>query len=164
MSSEPPAASSTFGEAKFSKEEHEAIENALKKRLGPNYLSTRPAMGGQKVVYIEGWRLIDIANGIFGFNGWSHSVTSTSVDFIDHFNVRQNFLMKSKQVKNSRQMKRSQILFLKFSREITTVNKSKLKKMYHYSQNSTWASLPLYGYSFATGPFTKMLDMESVRA
>ena len=111
MSSEPPAASNTFGEGKFSKEEHEAIENALKKRLGPNYLSTRPAMGGQKVVYIEGWRLIDIANGIFGFNGWSHSVTSTSVDFIDHFNVRQKyfiFLVKSKQVKNSREMKRSQ--------------------------------------------------------
>ena len=85
MSSDPTPIS-TFGEVKFSEEEHEAIENALKKRLGPNYLSTRPAMGGQKVVYIEGWRLIDIANSIFGFNGWSHSVTNSTVDFIDHFN------------------------------------------------------------------------------
>ena len=46
----PCPSSSTFGVVKFSQEEHEAIENALKKRLGPNYLSTRPAMGGQKVI------------------------------------------------------------------------------------------------------------------
>ena len=86
MDSDSGRESNTFGEVKFSEEEHSAIENALKKRLGPNYLSTRPAMGGQRVVYIEGWRLIDIANSIFGFNGWSHSVTNSTVDFIDHYN------------------------------------------------------------------------------
>ena len=59
-----------FGNEKFSDEELEAMENALKKRLGRNYLSTRPAMGGQHVVYIEGWKVVDIANDIFGFNGW----------------------------------------------------------------------------------------------
>lgn len=77
-----------FGSGKFTEEEHEAIEAALKKRLGRNYLSTRPAMGGQSVVYIEGWKVIDLANDIFGFNGWSHSVTSSTVDFIDHSNGR----------------------------------------------------------------------------
>ena len=59
-----------FGSEKFNDEEHEAIENALKKRLGRNYLSTRPAGGGNQVVYIEGWKVVDIANNIFGFNGW----------------------------------------------------------------------------------------------
>jgi len=77
-----------FGNEKFSDEELEDIEKALKKRLGRNYLSTRPAMGGQHVVYIEGWKVVDIANDIFGFNGWSHSVTNSTVDFIDHFNGR----------------------------------------------------------------------------
>lgn len=38
------------------------------------------------MVYIEGWRLIDLANSIFGFNGWSHSVTNSTVDFIDFNN------------------------------------------------------------------------------
>lgn len=38
---------------------------------------------GQRVAYIEGWRLVDLANSIFGFNGWSHAVTSTNIDFID---------------------------------------------------------------------------------
>jgi len=77
-----------FGNEKFNDDELEAIEIALKKRLGRNYLSTRPAMGGQHVVYIEGWKVVDIANDIFGFNGWSHSVTNSTVDFIDHFNGR----------------------------------------------------------------------------
>lgn len=44
------------------------------------------AMGGQRVVYIEGWKVIDLANDIFGFNGWSHSVTNSTIDFIDFFN------------------------------------------------------------------------------
>ena len=41
-------ADSNFGNGKFTEAEHEAIDNALRRRLGPNYLSTRPAMGGQR--------------------------------------------------------------------------------------------------------------------
>ena len=58
----------------FSKLEEDAIEEALRRRLGPNYVSERPASGGQKVVYIEGWKAVGLANEIFGFNGWSHDV------------------------------------------------------------------------------------------
>ena len=56
----------------FNGNEHAAIEAALKLRLGPNFISQRPAGGGQKVVYIEGWRLIALANQIFGFDGSSN--------------------------------------------------------------------------------------------
>jgi len=56
----------------------------LKKRLGPNYVSTRPAFGGQKVAYLEGFRVQNLANEIFGFNNWSTSVTSLTTDFIDY--------------------------------------------------------------------------------
>ena len=34
---------------KFSEAEEAKIESLLKKRLGPNYVSTRPAFGGQRV-------------------------------------------------------------------------------------------------------------------
>ena len=54
-------AAKSFGDDDFTEEEKELIENALKKRLGRNYLSTRPAGGGQSVVYIEGWKVIQIA-------------------------------------------------------------------------------------------------------
>ena len=74
--------------ASFSAAEHEAVENALRKRLGPNFISSRPAAGGQKVVYVEGWKSVSLANEIFGFNGWSHTVTHTNVDFVDLLNGR----------------------------------------------------------------------------
>ena len=32
-----------------------------------------------QLAYIEGWRLINLANETFGFNGWSHSVTHQNV-------------------------------------------------------------------------------------
>lgn len=36
----------------------------------------------EKVPYIETWRAIDLANAIFGFNGWSSSVTNIGVDYV----------------------------------------------------------------------------------
>ena len=72
----------------FTDEEQKSIESALKKRLGPNFIAQRPAPGGQKVVYVEGWKVISLANEIFGFNGWSHSVTSSNIDFVDFSNGR----------------------------------------------------------------------------
>ncbi|KAB7495253.1 DNA repair protein RAD52-like protein, partial [Armadillidium nasatum] len=78
----------SFGRVEFLPEEYEAIERALHKKLGPNFISQRAGPGGQKLAYIEGWRIISLANEIFGFNGWSHSVTDQTIDFVDHYNGR----------------------------------------------------------------------------
>ncbi|XP_071810141.1 uncharacterized protein [Asterias amurensis] len=72
-----------FGQVNFSQEEHAAIQGALRQRLGPEFISQRSGAGGQKLAYIEGWRLISLANEMFGFNGWSHSVTHQNIDFVD---------------------------------------------------------------------------------
>jgi len=73
----------TFGSEQFSSEEQAAVQKALHQRLGPNFISKRPA-GGGPVAYLEGWKAISLANEIFGFNGWSHSVTQQTIDFVDH--------------------------------------------------------------------------------
>ncbi|KAM3925635.1 DNA repair protein RAD52 homolog [Leptodactylus fuscus] len=75
--------SATFGQHKYTAEEYQAIQNALRQKLGPEYISSRQAGGGQKVCYIEGHRVISLANEMFGYNGWSHSVTQQNVDFVD---------------------------------------------------------------------------------
>lgn len=49
------------------------------RNLAPELVSQRHGPGGQKLSYIEGWRLIALANEMFGFNGWSHSVTQQVV-------------------------------------------------------------------------------------
>ncbi|XP_041349293.1 fibulin-2-like [Gigantopelta aegis] len=78
----------TFGQEEFTDEEHAAIQSALRQKLGPEFISQRQGAGGLKLAYIEGWRLINIANETFGFNGWSHSVSQQTVDFVDHNNGR----------------------------------------------------------------------------
>ena len=52
--------------------------------LGPNFISKRPVGGGSHAAYLEGHTAVSLANEIFGFNGWSRSVTEETIDFVDH--------------------------------------------------------------------------------
>ena len=51
---------------------------------------------GIKLAYVEGWKLINLANETFGFNGWSHSVTHQNIGEHLYENVlgndQQNYL------------------------------------------------------------------------
>ena len=68
----PPSAPSTYCERPaFSPAELASIESALRRRLGPDFVSTRPSGSGGQVAYIEGWKAVQLANDIFGFNNWS---------------------------------------------------------------------------------------------
>ncbi|XP_064087838.1 uncharacterized protein LOC135202389 [Macrobrachium nipponense] len=75
-------------ETEFTAEEQEAVQKVLRQKLGSSFISQRSGAGGQRIAYIEGWRLISLANEVFGFNGWSHSVTNQTIDFVDHYNSR----------------------------------------------------------------------------
>jgi len=75
-----------FGLEQYSSDEQAAIQKALHARLGPNFISRRPVGGGQYAAYLEGHRAVGLANEIFGYNGWSHSVTQQTIDFVDHSN------------------------------------------------------------------------------
>uniref|UniRef100_A0A8C5CXE7 RAD52 homolog, DNA repair protein n=1 Tax=Gadus morhua TaxID=8049 RepID=A0A8C5CXE7_GADMO len=81
-----PQTTKCFGQYKFTAEEYLAVQNALRQKLGPEYISTRMAGGGQKVCYVEGHRVISLANEMFGYNGWSHSISQQNVDFVDLVN------------------------------------------------------------------------------
>ena len=60
------------------------LQAKLNKKLGPEYISQRPGpAGGPKLTYAEGWKIINLANEVFGFNGWSSSVVNLTTDFID---------------------------------------------------------------------------------
>ncbi|GJN89379.1 hypothetical protein Rhopal_002359-T1 [Rhodotorula paludigena] len=64
-------------------EYHNRVGNMLNKCLGPEYISTRPGGGGGKLTYIEGWRAIDLANEVFGYNGWFTDIKYLEADFVD---------------------------------------------------------------------------------
>lgn len=60
------------------------LQVKLDRKLGPEFISQRPGPGGgPKLTYVEGWKVINLANEVFGFNGWSSSVVNQSADFVD---------------------------------------------------------------------------------
>ncbi|KAG5637350.1 hypothetical protein H0H81_004861 [Sphagnurus paluster] len=62
-----------------------ALQAKLNQKLGPEYISQRPGPGGgPKLTYAEGWKIINLANEVFGFNGWSSNVISLTIDFMDY--------------------------------------------------------------------------------
>ncbi|XP_070762897.1 DNA repair protein RAD52 homolog [Enoplosus armatus] len=80
------SAAKCFGQCTYTADEYQAVQNALRQKLGPEYISTRVAGGGQRVCYVEGHRVISLANEMFGYNGWSHSISQQNVDFVDLVN------------------------------------------------------------------------------
>jgi DNA repair and recombination protein RAD52 len=62
------------------------LQAKLDQKLGPEFISQRPGPGGAggKLTYAEGWKMINIANEVFGFNGWSSSVVSLTTDYVDY--------------------------------------------------------------------------------
>lgn len=78
-----PGTARPFAAIPYKPEEEQKIQRALNKVLGPEYVSFRPGGGGQNVSYIEGWKVLNLANEIFGFNGWSSELISVQVDFLD---------------------------------------------------------------------------------
>lgn len=72
-----------FQPVQYTSDEQARIQRQLDRVLGPEWVSFRPGGGGANVSYIEGWRAINLANEIFGFNGWNSEFVSSQVDYLD---------------------------------------------------------------------------------
>jgi DNA repair and recombination protein RAD52 len=68
--------------SEYTAQEIATLQSRLDRQLGPEYLSTRQGPGGGKVHYIAAEKVINLANEVFGFNGWSHSIQNVHVDFV----------------------------------------------------------------------------------
>ena len=84
-----PAATSVnpFEEVKphiseYTAQEIATLSNRLEKQLGPEYISSRPGAGGGKVHYLSADKCINLANEVFGFNGWSSGIQQVQIDFV----------------------------------------------------------------------------------
>ncbi|KAG8216726.1 Rad52/22 family double-strand break repair protein-domain-containing protein [Butyriboletus roseoflavus] len=68
------------------------LQAKLNKKLGPEFVSQRPGPGGgPKLTYAEGWKIINLANEVFGFNGWSSSIVNIATDFVDYSEESRRF-------------------------------------------------------------------------
>lgn len=83
FNSESPFANDSISEETAKK--IATLQVKLDQKLGPEYISQRPGPGGgPKLTYVEGWKIINLANEVFGFNGWSSSIVSLNTDFADY--------------------------------------------------------------------------------
>ncbi|KAI9756337.1 MAG: DNA repair protein rad52 [Lichina confinis] len=69
--------------SEFTAQEIATLSSRLEKQLGPEFISTRPGAAGQRVHYVAAEKCINLANEIFGFNGWSSSIKNIQIDFVD---------------------------------------------------------------------------------
>ncbi|KAL4956579.1 hypothetical protein BDW69DRAFT_79504 [Aspergillus filifer] len=67
----------------YTSDEVAALQARLDKKLGPEYISSRPGAAGQRVHYLSADKCINLANEVFGFNGWSSSIKDIQIDFVD---------------------------------------------------------------------------------
>ncbi|KAL9011654.1 MAG: hypothetical protein Q9173_003514 [Seirophora scorigena] len=67
----------------YTAQEIATLSSRLEKQLGPEYISTRPGASGQRVPYLAADKCINLANEVFGFNGWSSRIQQIQVDFVD---------------------------------------------------------------------------------
>lgn len=72
-----------FGNVDFEEDNKVVIRRILERKMQPEHLSTRVGAGRTTFTYVESWKAIELANGIFGFDGWSSSITDMILDFIE---------------------------------------------------------------------------------
>lgn len=66
----------------YTAKEIATLQAQLDKKLGPEYISSRPGAAGQRVHYLSADKCINLANEVFGFNGWSSSIQQIQIDFV----------------------------------------------------------------------------------
>lgn len=69
--------------SEYTAKEIATLQSKLEKQLGPEYISSRQGPSGGKVHYVAAEKCIQLANEVFGFNGWSSQIKEVQVDFVD---------------------------------------------------------------------------------
>ncbi|KAF7297191.1 hypothetical protein MIND_00952200 [Mycena indigotica] len=89
MSASQSSSASAFSESMFDRVNR--LQAKLNQKLGPEYVSQRPGPAGAgKLTYAEGWKaitpsqLINVANEVFGYDGWSSSIVNITTDYMDY--------------------------------------------------------------------------------
>ena len=64
-------------------DEEAPVREALEARIPIEQVSKRIGPGGRPLYYLQGWQVIQTANDIFGYDGWSNTILSFEVDFCE---------------------------------------------------------------------------------
>eukprot|EP00871_Galdieria_phlegrea_P003661 jgi/Galph1/4296/GphlegSOOS_G2950.1 len=86
LSSTDHEESGCFGTTAYSAEEHCRISSLLAEPLTREDVQTRPGPSRFPVTYISGFKAIDRANKVFGFDGWSSQIVGFDMNYMKENN------------------------------------------------------------------------------
>ncbi|KAK0653359.1 DNA repair and recombination protein rhm52 [Lasiodiplodia hormozganensis] len=69
--------------SEWTAQEIATLQSRLDKQLGPEFVASRKGPNGRTLHYLPAEKAINLANEVFGFNGWSSSIRDTTIDFVD---------------------------------------------------------------------------------
>ena len=76
-----PSADGYFGPPPVPFADAERVQAELETLLSKDEISTRDGGGAGKVSYVEAWRVIEKAQRILGFNGWSSKIVDIQKEY-----------------------------------------------------------------------------------
>ncbi len=65
----------------------------LEAKLDPNHVKVPTSSFGPKGDYLEGWHVINEANRVFGFDGWSYAIDNLSICAEPYQNEKENWVV-----------------------------------------------------------------------
>jgi recombination DNA repair RAD52 pathway protein len=68
--------------AAWTDDQVQQIQDLLDQRINLDHIRTKPAGGGREAAYAAANTIVDIANSIFGFNGWSSHVLGLVMNYV----------------------------------------------------------------------------------
>jgi DNA recombination protein Rad52 len=80
---QPKPTQNLFGTVPYTQVELDYLQKQLDQKLEMDEVAKRQGPGGSDVHYIETWRVIQIANTVLGFNGWSSNIVEISQDYLE---------------------------------------------------------------------------------
>jgi DNA repair and recombination protein RAD52 len=84
--------------SEYTAQEIATLQSRLDRQLGPEYISSRAGPGGSKVHYLAAEKVINLANEVFGFNGWSSSIQNVQIDFVGSYPFQERPLLTANKV------------------------------------------------------------------
>ena len=93
----------------YTAQEIATLQSRLDKQLGPEYISTRPGNGGGKVHYLAAEKVINLANEVFGFNGWSSAIRDVQIDFVSFSDSPRSLVMLTTTVRRESNNRKDQL-------------------------------------------------------
>jgi len=70
-----------FGKRKWTEEERNIISNILKEKIPSQYITKRDGPSKRTLSYIQSWQAIELANEVFGYDGWSDEIIETTTEY-----------------------------------------------------------------------------------